>query len=37
VEVDRVEQAALEELRADRGREDPEVPAVGSVEAASSG
>jgi hypothetical protein len=33
VEVDLVDQAALEELRADRGREDLEVLAVGSVEA----
>jgi hypothetical protein len=33
VEVDLVHQAALEERRADRGREDLEVLAVGSVEA----
>jgi hypothetical protein len=33
VEVDLVDQAGLEERRADRGREDLEVLAVGSVEA----
>jgi hypothetical protein len=33
VEIDRVVQAAPERRRADRGREDLEVLAVGSVEA----